>query len=252
MVSPPRCSAPVIRERLWRPRCYGWAGSKGWRGPPLPYPSRYSAPPPPPCSIAGANADCRPEWLVQFAVLGAVYARECFGIGQPRVGILTIGEEAGKGNALIKAACELLAAGDWASGCGARYIGNVEGRDLMIGTADVIVTDGFTGNVVLKSMEGGYAVFEKAVRQALRSTPEVSATARVVDKVLEPLFAGFDPVRTGGALLLGTRGVTLISHGSSSAIAIAHAIATADELVKIDIVGSLRKSIVAGSDTVSG
>jgi glycerol-3-phosphate acyltransferase PlsX len=200
----------------------------------------------------GANADCRPEWLVQFAVLGTVYARECFGIGQPRVGILTIGEEAGKGNALIKAACELLEAGDWASGCGARYIGNVEGRDLMIGTADVIVTDGFTGNVVLKSMEGGYAVFENAVRQALRSTPEVSATAHVVDKVLEPLFAGFDPVRTGGALLLGTRGVTLISHGSSSAIAIAHAIATADGLVKMDIVGSLRKSIVAGSDTVSG
>jgi glycerol-3-phosphate acyltransferase PlsX len=195
----------------------------------------------------GANADCRPEWLVQFAVLGAVYARERFGVDQPRVGILTIGEEAGKGNSLVKAACDLLSSQDWARGCRARYVGNVEGRDLLLGVADVIVTDGFTGNVVLKSLEGGYAVFENAVREALRSTPEVAATAAVVDQVLEPLFAGFDPVRTGGALLLGTRGVTLIAHGSSSAIAIAHAIATADDLVAIDIVGSLRKSIVTDS-----
>lgn len=196
----------------------------------------------------GANAECRPEWLVQFAVLGSVYARERYGVGQPRVGILTIGEEAGKGNSLVKAASELLETTDWASTCGARYIGNVEGRDLLIGTADVIVTDGFTGNVVLKSMEGGYAVFEAAVRAALRSNPEVAATAPVVDAVLEPLFAGFDPVRTGGALLLGTRGVSLIAHGSSSAIAIANAIATADELVRMDIVGSLRKSVLTGSD----
>jgi glycerol-3-phosphate acyltransferase PlsX len=180
--------------------------------------------------------------------LGSVYARERYGVGQPRVGILTIGEEAGKGNALVKAAGELLETTDWASTCGARYIGNVEGRDLLIGTADVIVTDGFTGNVVLKSLEGGYAVFEAAVRAALRSNLEVAATAPVVDAVLEPLFAGFDPVRTGGALLLGTRGVSLIAHGSSSAIAIANAIATADDLVRMDIVGSLRKSIITGSE----
>ena len=218
----------------------------------VPFPVRGSTP----CILldCGANADCRPEWLVQFAVLGTVYSRERYGIASPRVGILTIGEEAGKGNSLVKEACELLEAGGWAERCGARYIGNMEGRDLLTGVADVIVTDGFTGNVVLKSMEGGYAVFEQAVRETLRSNPEVAATAPVVDAVLNPLFEGFDPVRTGGALLLGTRGVSLIAHGSSSAIAIANAIATADELVAIDIVGSLRASIAtdAEADTDPG
>jgi glycerol-3-phosphate acyltransferase PlsX len=193
----------------------------------------------------GANADCQPEWLVQFAVLGTVYARERFGVPQPRVAILTIGEEAGKGNALVKAACELLEGSRWAAACDAKYVGNLEGRDLMTGAADVIVTDGFTGNVVLKSLEGGYAVFEDTVRAALRSTPEVASVASVVDPVLEPVFEGFDPVRTGAAMLLGTRGVTLIAHGSSSEIAIANAIVTADELVSIGIVEQVRESVTA-------
>ncbi|MGF1597775.1 MAG: phosphate acyltransferase PlsX [Acidimicrobiales bacterium] len=198
-----------------------------------------------PCTLldCGANADCQPEWLVQFAVMGTVYARELFGVERPRVGILTIGEEAGKGNALVKAACELLETGDWAGGCGAEYIGNVEGRDVMAGTADVIVTDGFTGNVVLKSLEGGYVTFERTVRAALRSNPQVTATAPVVDAVLDPVFDGFDPTLTGAAMLLGTRQVTVISHGSSSAIAIANAIVTADGLVDIGIVESLRQVV---------
>jgi len=191
----------------------------------------------------GANADCQPEWLVQFAMLGSAYARARFELAEPRVGILTIGEEAGKGNALVKAACTLLETTDWAERCGARYIGNLEGRDLMTGTADVVVTDGFTGNVVLKSMEGGYAVLEEMVRAALRSTEAVAATASVVDPVLDPIFASVDAKQTGAALLLGTRGVTLISHGSSSAITIANAISTADQLVDIGIVESLRQSM---------
>lgn len=199
----------------------------------------------------GANADCRPEWLVQFAVMGAVYARTCFGVAEPRVGMLTIGEEAGKGNSLVKMVCELLEQGDWMASCNASYVGNVEGRDLMIGTADVIVTDGFTGNVVLKSLEGGFAVFEESVRSALAATPTTLASpdsiSRILDNVLDPLFESFDPVRTGAALLLGTRGVSLISHGSSSASAIAHAISTADSLVDIDIVGRLRQSVTPSS-----
>jgi len=195
----------------------------------------------------GANADCQPEWLVQFAVLGSVYARERFGLAEPRVGILTIGEEAGKGNALVRTACELLENGDWVDRCGARYLGNVEGRDLMIGTADVVVTDGFTGNVVLKSLEGGFAVFERTVREALTSTPAVAATADVVEPVLDPVFETFDPALTGAAMLLGTRGVALISHGSSSPMAIAHAISTADQLVDIGIVERLRQSMTPSS-----
>ncbi len=191
----------------------------------------------------GANAECQPEWLVQFAVLGSVYARERFGLARPRVGILTIGEEAGKGNDLVKAAAELLETTSWADRCDADYVGNVEGRDLMIGTADVIVTDGFTGNVVLKSMESGHEVFEQAVLTALRSTAETASVAEDVARVLDPVFGQFDAKRTGAALLLGTRGVTLISHGSSSAITIANAISTADQLVDIGIVDSLRQSV---------
>ncbi len=188
----------------------------------------------------GANADCQPDWLVQFAMMGAVYSQERFGVAEPRVGIMTIGEEAGKGNTLVKEASSLLEEPEWAARVGANYVGNVEGRDLMIGTADVIVTDGFTGNVILKSLEGGYAVFETTVRNALRSTAEVAATADIVDPILDPVFEGFDPALTGAALLLGTRGVSLISHGSSSPIAIAHAISTADQLVDIAIVDKLR------------
>lgn len=191
----------------------------------------------------GANADTQPEWLIQFAVMGAAYARERFDLQRPRVGILTIGEEAGKGNALVKTACELFEDPEWAKRCGAEYIGNVEGRDLMNGSADVVVTDGFTGNVVLKSMEGGFAVFEATIRAALRSTAEAAATASIVDPLLEPVFGSFDAGRTGAAMLLGTRGVSLISHGSSTSATIAHAICTADELVDIGIVDSLRQVV---------
>ncbi|MEL7158986.1 MAG: phosphate--acyl-ACP acyltransferase, partial [Actinomycetota bacterium] len=199
----------------------------------------------------GANADTQPEWLVQFGLMGAVYCRTRFGVAEPRVGVLTIGEEAGKGNSLVKEACGLLEAVDWKAACGARYVGNLEGRDLMIGTADVIVTDGFTGNVVLKSLEGGYAVFEESVRSALAATPAAIAEPKLVDDlvagVLDPLFEGFDPVRTGAAQLLGVRGVSLISHGSSGVDAIANAIATADGLVDIDIVGRLRQTVTPSS-----
>ncbi|MEM8923992.1 MAG: phosphate acyltransferase PlsX [Actinomycetota bacterium] len=199
----------------------------------------------------GANADTQPEWLVQFALMGTVYARARFGLERPRVGILTIGEEAGKGNSLVKEACKLLEDGDWAEQCGADYVGNVEGGDLMIGTADVIVTDGFTGNVVLKSMEGGYAVFEESVRGALADAAGGVVAADAVDalvaRVFDPLFEGFDPVRTGAAQLLGVRGVSLISHGSSSVDAIASAVVTADGLVDIDIVGLLRETVIPAS-----
>ncbi|MCP3989096.1 MAG: phosphate acyltransferase PlsX [Actinomycetia bacterium] len=199
----------------------------------------------------GANADSQPEWLVQFAMMGAVYVRESYGVATPRVGILTIGEEAGKGNSLVKAACALLEDGEWAKRCGADYIGNVEGRDLLIGTADVVVTDGFTGNVVLKSLEGGYAVFEDSVRATLAAVAPEIAPAEVIDRIvssaLNPMFAGFDPVLTGAALMLGTRGVALISHGSSTAVAISNAIVTADGLVDIDIVSSLRQTLTSSS-----
>lgn len=195
----------------------------------------------------GANADCQPEWLVQFAQLGSVYARARFGIDTPRVGIMTIGEEAGKGNSMVKEACGLLEQGDWADACGATYVGNVEGRDLMYGVADVIVCDGFTGNIILKSLEGGIGLTLAAIRERLRSTPDVAEAAAVIEPLLDPLFDELDPDTRGSAALLGTRGVSMIAHGSSTPSAIANAIRTADEMVDADVVAKVRAMIESGA-----
>jgi phosphate acyltransferase len=110
-----------------------------------------------PCVLldAGANSDCQPEWLVQFAQMGAIYSRDRYGVARPRIGLLSIGEEPTKGNSLVKETHKLLADPAWADSVGAEFIGNIEGRDLMASVADVCVTDGFTGNVTLKSLEGG-------------------------------------------------------------------------------------------------
>lgn len=191
----------------------------------------------------GANAECQPEWLVQFARLGTAYARERFGLANPRVATLTIGEEAGKGNALVKAACELLEDSAWAQECGARYVGNVEGGDLMAGVADVVVCDGFTGNVALKSLEGGFDIFKTAIRDALDAAPEVASVADDINKIIDPLFQVFNAANTGAAMLLGTRGVSMIAHGSSTAITLSNAIRTADEMASVDLVSSLRKAV---------
>ena len=155
----------------------------------------------------GANADCQPEWLVQFARLGTAYARHRFDLPQPRVAILTIGEEAGKGNTLVKEACDLLDDPTWAVECGARYVGNIEGGDLMAGVADVVVCDGFTGNVTLKSLEGGFDIFKASTREALAAHPDLRDLTGAVAQALDPLFEGvFNASRTGAAMLLGTRG----------------------------------------------
>lgn len=197
----------------------------------------------------GANADCQPEWLVQFARLGTAYARHRFDLASPRVAILTIGEEAGKGNSLVKAACELLEQPEWAADCGATYVGNLEGGDLMAGLADVVVCDGFTGNVTLKSLEGGFDIFKSASRRALAEQSALSseAASTAIGEALDPLYDDvFDASRTGAAMLLGTRGVTLISHGSSSAETISNAIRTAHEMAQDGIIDAIRAAVGAG------
>lgn len=191
----------------------------------------------------GANAECQPEWLVQFARLGTAYARQRFNLDRPRVATLTIGEEAGKGNTLVKEVCELLEAPEWAAECGATYVGNVEGGDLMNGAADVIVCDGFTGNVALKALEGGFAIFKAALRESFANTADLQPVADPLEKAVDPLFKVFDAGNTGAAMLLGTRGVTMIAHGSSSSMVIANGIRTADELATAGIVDSLRESV---------
>jgi glycerol-3-phosphate acyltransferase PlsX len=192
---------------------------------------------------AGANAECKPEWLVQFAQMGAIYARDRYGIAQPRVGLLSIGEEPTKGNALVKETHKLLAAGDWIGETGATFVGNVEGRDIMSEAADVVVTDGFTGNVTLKTLEGGMRSLVGALLVAFDVDVATREAAAVLLPALAPLYEALDPENTGGAMLLGVDGVCIISHGSSSARAMVNAIAVAAEMVDGGIVEHLRATV---------
>jgi len=188
---------------------------------------------------AGANAECQPAWLVQFAQMGAVYARERYGVDEPRVGLLSIGEEPSKGTPLVKETHALLEGSSALAAAGGRFVGNVEGRDLMTPDVDVVVTDGFTGNVALKTLEGGMKALVGAVVGALQATD-------VADQAfagLLPLYATVDPDTYGGAMLLGVKGVCIISHGSSSATAVVNAVNVARDMVEAGLVDRLRAAV---------
>ena len=197
---------------------------------------------------SGANVDCTAPMLVQFAQMGWALAIERFGIADPRVGLLSIGEEDTKGNALVKEAHGLFAAG--AAGPQVRFMGNVEGRDVMSDRVDVVVTDGFTGNVVLKTLEGGVKAVVGGVIGALTSTDEIKEAARAVMPALAPLASELDPDTYGGAVLLGVNGVCVISHGSSSARAIVNAIKVAHHAVRERLVERVEAAVASG--TASG
>lgn len=187
---------------------------------------------------AGANTDVQADWLVQFALMGSVYARQRYGIDQPRVGLLSIGEEPGKGDVLRKEAYELLA-----STSGLNFIGNVEGRDVMSDDVDVVVTDGFTGNVVLKTLEGGMKTLVRALMSAFASKEEYKVHADALLPSLLPLYDSVDPESTGGAILLGVDGVCIISHGSSSSRAIVNGIKVAADMAQSSIIEEIRLAI---------
>jgi glycerol-3-phosphate acyltransferase PlsX len=170
---------------------------------------------------AGANADARPEHLLQFAHMGSVFARELLGVDKPDVALLSIGEEPDKGNRLVREARPLLATADL------RFVGNVESRELLRHPADVVVCDGFTGNMALKLMEGTIG----ATLEALRTEVEATARGRLGGLLIRPaareLRRRLDPDTYGGAYLLGLRGLAVIAHGNSSRTAIANAITLA-------------------------
>jgi glycerol-3-phosphate acyltransferase PlsX len=169
----------------------------------------------------GANTDCKPEWLAQFAIMGDVYARTMLGITRPRVALLSNGEEAEKGSELVQAAHPLIAA------LPIQFIGNVEGKDVFRGGCDVVVTDGFTGNVVLKVAEGiGEFLFASIAREARKSIGGKVGGALLRPK-LRPLRDRIDYRKTGGALLLGVAGEVVIAHGRSDAEATMNAIRVA-------------------------
>ncbi|HEX5174098.1 MAG TPA: phosphate acyltransferase PlsX [Gaiellaceae bacterium] len=180
---------------------------------------------------AGANADCRPEHLLQFATMGTVFAQEILGIAGPNVRLLSIGEEPEKGNRLVLEAHTLLEASDL------DFRGNAEGRDLLDGAADVVVTDGFTGNVALKAVEGTIRTLLNSLREEITATTAGTLGGLLIRPASRRLRARLDPDTYGGAYLLGLRGLVVIAHGNSSPTAIANAIRLAARGVEHDVVG---------------
>ena len=186
---------------------------------------------------AGANAEVEVGWLAQFATMGSVFSAARYGIASPKVGLLSIGEEPGKGDTLRKEAHELLS-----SHPGINFVGNVEGRDIMTTEVDVVVTDGFTGNVALKSLEGALKTVVKSLFAAI-GRPEYKVHADALMPAFLDLYSQFDPDSTGGAMLLGLNGVCIISHGSSSARAMVNGIKVARDMVQGDIVEKIRAAV---------
>jgi glycerol-3-phosphate acyltransferase PlsX len=171
---------------------------------------------------AGANAECTAPMLVQFAQMGAAYVSARFGTESPSVGLLSIGEEPTKGTPLVKETHGLLA--EAAAAGTFEFIGNLEGRDLLPSPADVIVTDGFTGNVTLKTLEGSLRFLFETMLGVFGTDDATREAAGALLPHLLPLAAQFEPENTGGAMLLGTAGVCVISHGSSNATAMMNAV----------------------------
>jgi len=193
---------------------------------------------------AGANADCRAEHLLQFATMGAVFAEEILGVARPRVRLLSIGEEPEKGNQLTLQAHALLAASDL------DFRGNAEGRDVLEGAADVLVTDGFTGNVALKAVEGTIRTLLESLREEITATTAGTLGGLLIRPAARRLRARLDPDTYGGAYLLGLRGLVVIAHGDSSATAIANAIRLAARGVDHDVVGRLAARLPQQVETV--
>jgi len=175
---------------------------------------------------AGANIECKPQHLVQFAVMGEVYARVVRGVRSPRIGLLSNGEEDSKGTETTRIANEIL------KKLSLNYIGYVEGRDLNSGNVDVIVTDGFTGNVALKTMEGFYDFLQGQLRSLFTKNWQGKLAYLLLRRSFANLRASLDADEVGGAPLLGTKGLTIIAHGASTPKAIKNAIRVADESVR--------------------
>ena len=191
---------------------------------------------------AGAVADCTVENLVQFAVMGSVYAEKVFSIKNPRVGLLSIGEEKSKGNEVTRAANEELAV------CSINFIGNVEGQDMFTGAADVIVADGFAGNVALKAAEGLAEHVSQLVKNELRTHPLAWIPLLLLAPSLKRLKKKLDYSEYGGAPLLGVNGVCIIGHGKSKARAVASAVRAAKEAVSGGVVSTIRDSLAGAEE----
>jgi phosphate acyltransferase len=188
---------------------------------------------------AGANVDCKPEWLLQFGLMGSAYARAALGIAEPRVGLISVGEEPTKGNAQVLEAAELL------RDAPVRFIGNVEGKDILLNHADVVVADGFVGNVVLKTLEGSGAYIRDVLRESFESGSIFGKVGGLLSRgVFAAMRARVDYANYGGAPLLGVRGNCVVAHGRSDKRAIRNAIRQAVAVVEHDLVGSIGAAVL--------
>jgi glycerol-3-phosphate acyltransferase PlsX len=194
-----------------------------------------------PCVIldVGANVDCDPENLVQFAVMGHMYAKNVLHVASPRVGLLSIGEEDSKGNSLTRDTLPLL------RGLGLNFIGNVEGRDLFNGRVDVVVCDGFVGNVALKTSEGLAKLVSSSLRESLKMTVTSQVGAMLSQKAFKAFKSRLDYSEYGGAPLLGVRGVCVVGHGSSNERAVMNGIRVAAEFASASVNSGIEAKLAA-------
>jgi glycerol-3-phosphate acyltransferase PlsX len=189
---------------------------------------------------AGANVDCKPEWLLQFGMMGSAYARAALGIADAKVGIISVGEERTKGNAQTIEAAALLERSPL------RFIGNVEGKDIFVNVADVIVADGFVGNVILKTAEGSGTYLRDVLRESFeRASPLGKVGGLLSRTVFDAMRARVDYSTYGGAPLLGVRGNCIVAHGRSDRVAIRNAIRQAATVTGADLIGSIGAALAA-------
>jgi glycerol-3-phosphate acyltransferase PlsX len=188
----------------------------------------------------GANADCRPEYLLQFALMGTVYAQAMLDIDEPRVALLSNGEEPGKGNGLVKEATKLLKESDLT------FIGNVEPKDALEDGADVVVHDGFTGNIFIKTIEGTASMLNGLIREEITAAPFTAIGGLLAKPAFKRVAKRVDPFEVGGASLLGVNGVVIVAHGRSNARAIKNAIGQARKAVQGGVVEAIRSGVTRG------
>ncbi len=187
----------------------------------------------------GANADCKPEYLLQFGLMGSLYMERLHGIEEPRVALLSNGEEEGKGNQLIQETIPLLLESEL------NYVGNIEPKEFMRGHADVAVTDGFTGNLVMKATEATASYMSDLIRNEMMGGLRTIIGGLLVRPAFARVRRRLDPNEVGGAPLLGVNGVVIIAHGRSNAYAIRQAVGQAQRAVKQDIVSAIRAGLKA-------
>jgi glycerol-3-phosphate acyltransferase PlsX len=186
----------------------------------------------------GVNADSKPEWLLQFAVMGSIYAERIVGIENPRVGLLSNGEEEGKGNDLVRDAAELLKASPLV-----HFIGNVEPKEVLKGETDVMIADGFTGNLFIKTIEATGSMLQTIIYEEIYRSWISKIGGLLARPALRRVRPRIDPMEIGGAILLGVNGVVIIGHGRSNPLGVKNAIRQARQAVHGEVVGAIREGL---------